>query len=88
MMDVLSTEYRTPDGGVHLDWDSYAEFWLSLPNVHADVQRKIEDALPTLEELVGLAAEKNFSESLKEAGVATLTAKRIARFIQKTVYKH
>lgn len=80
-------DYRPPAGGVQIEWDSYAEFWSVLPNITSEVKEIIEEALPILEDLVELGAEKHFWESLKEAGVPTLVAKRIAMFIHRTVYK-
>lgn len=85
-MDMLSPSFRVPASGVVIPWDSYAEFWQCMPNIRTDHQDIVTEALPTLKELVDMAKEKNFSGTLKEAGLPGFPAVRIANFIQKVVY--
>lgn len=85
-MAMLSPSFRAPASGVVIPWDSYAEFWLCMPNIRSEYQEIVTEALPSLEELVGLAQEKSFSGTLKEAGLPGVPAVRIANFIQKAVY--
>ncbi|CAB1111940.1 unnamed protein product [Ectocarpus sp. CCAP 1310/34] len=82
----MSSTFRTPAGDVVIQWDSYEEFWECLPNIPDAAKSLVTDALPTLTELVDLAKDKNFAATLKEAGVQTIPATRIANFIQKTIY--
>lgn len=66
-----------------MSWDSYEEFWSALPNVAEAARNTVSENLPTLEDLVASAAEKDFSSALKEAGVPVLVA---ANFVQKSCY--
>lgn len=86
LLDFMSSTFRTPAGGVVVQWDSYEEFWECLPNIPDAAKSLVTDALPTLTELVDLAKDKNFASTLKEAGVGTIPATRIASFIQKSIY--
>jgi len=38
MISVLSTEYKTPEGGLVIPWASYSELWLALPNIPESVR--------------------------------------------------
>ncbi|CAB1097734.1 unnamed protein product [Ectocarpus sp. CCAP 1310/34] len=82
----MSSTFRTPAGGVVIQWDSYKEFWECLPNIPDAAKSLVTDALPTLTELVDFAKDKNFAATLKEAGVGTIPATRIANFTEKTIY--
>lgn len=84
-MDILATEFKAPEGGLQIPWNSYRDLWVELRNVSADTRNIIESAL-SLQELVSLAAEKSFWESLKEEGAPQLRAKTIATHIQRKVY--
>ncbi|CAB1102107.1 unnamed protein product [Ectocarpus sp. CCAP 1310/34] len=86
MMDVLSNTLKAPPGGVITQWDSYEEFWVALPNIPVAVRDIIMENVPSVDELVSMAEDKNFWETLKEANVPVLVAKRLAKFVQKSCY--
>ncbi|CAB1103484.1 unnamed protein product [Ectocarpus sp. CCAP 1310/34] len=84
--DFMSSTFRTPAGGVVMQWYSYEEFWECLPNIPDAAKSLVTGAPPTLTELVDLAKDKNFAATLKEAGDGTIPATWIASFIQRTTY--
>lgn len=86
MAGILSTEYKTPAGGVVNPWDSYSEVWSALTNVPEAVRDLVEEQLPTLDALVSMAKDKDFATELKGAQMPGLLARRIAKFVQSSVY--
>lgn len=85
-MDLFASTLKAPEGGVTIPWDSYAEFWSALPNVLETTRHIVEENLPTLQDLVTSAAEKEFAKDLKEAGIPVLIAGRIAKLVQRSCY--
>lgn len=85
-MELFSSEYKE-DPEITIPWDNYAAFWLEFPNITVEQQNLVTDEAPTLEGLVKLGKDKEFSKSLRETGLSVLKAKAVADVIHERVYK-